>query len=48
MSKLHVYIAAWVSTALAVSVAVYVTKSAAPLFAMLIPTFIVESDKKEK
>jgi len=34
------YAMAWLSTGLAVSIAIYITKSATPLWAMLIPTFI--------
>lgn len=47
MKKTIVYSIAWLSTGIAVSIAVYVTKSATPLFAMLIPTFIMGSDKEK-
>ncbi|WP_346940526.1 hypothetical protein [uncultured Clostridium sp.] len=47
MKKNIVYVIAWLSTGVAVSIAIYVTKSASPLLAMLIPTFIMGSDKKE-
>lgn len=46
MNKTIVYAFAWISTAVAVSVAVYITKSAMPLFAMTIPAFIMDSDSK--
>jgi len=46
MNKTIVYAFAWISTAVAVSVAVYITKSAKPLFAMIIPAFIMDSDSK--
>lgn len=47
MNRNVVYAIAWPATGTAVSVAVYITKSAAPLLAMLIPTFIMTSNKKE-
>ncbi|MGK0468957.1 MAG: hypothetical protein ACJAX4_004306 [Clostridium sp.] len=40
MNKNIVYSSAWLSTGIAVSVAIYVTKSAIPLFAMFIPLYI--------
>ena len=47
MKKTIVYAIAWLSTGVAVSIAIYVTKSAAPLLAMLIPTFIMRVDKED-
>lgn len=47
MKRSLVYAIAWLSTGVAVSIAIYVTKSATPLLAMLIPTFIMESDNEE-
>lgn len=47
MKKTIVYAIAWLSTGVAVSIAIYVTKSATPLLAMLIPTFIMGGDKEE-
>jgi hypothetical protein len=43
------YAFAWVATAVAVSMAIYITRSASPLWAMLIPACISfsSSDKKE-
>ena len=46
MNKSIVYAIAWLSTGIAVSVAIYVTKSAMPLFAMTIPAFIMDSESK--
>ena len=46
MNKTIVYAFAWVSTAIAVSVAVYITKSGMPLLAMTIPAFIMDSEIK--
>ena len=47
MKRNAVYAIAWLSTGIAVSVAIYITKSATPLLAMLIPTFIMDSKKDE-
>ncbi|WP_160196583.1 hypothetical protein [Senegalia massiliensis] len=33
---------AWIFTGIAVTTAIYITKSATPLLAMFIPTFIVD------
>lgn len=40
------YGVAWLSTGAAVSIAIWITKSAAPLWAMLIPAFIQIEHKK--
>lgn len=48
MKKTIVYAIAWLSTGVAVSIAIYVTKSATPLLAMLIPTFIMGGDKEKE
>ncbi|MBS5883877.1 hypothetical protein [Clostridium sp.] len=47
MKRNIVYAIAWLSTGVAVSIAIYVTKSATPILAMLIPTFIMGGDKGE-
>lgn len=47
MKRNIVYAIAWLSTGVAVSIAIYVTQSAMPLLAMLIPTFIMDSDKNQ-
>ncbi len=47
MKKNTIYAIAWISTGIAVSVAIYITKGATPLLAMLIPALIMESDNKE-
>lgn len=39
MNKNIVYASAWLSTAIAVSVAIYITKSSSALWGMLIPFF---------
>lgn len=40
MKPFIAYAVIWIATALAVSVAIWVTKSASPLWAMFIPLFI--------
>ncbi|WP_426348568.1 hypothetical protein ACPWSR_12530 [Alloiococcus sp. CFN-8] len=47
MKRNTVYAIAWISVGAAVSIAIYVTKSAIPLVAMLIPIFIVKTDDIE-
>ena len=47
MKKNTVYAIAWLATGIAVSVAIYFTKSATPLLAMLIPAFIMDSGKEQ-
>lgn len=43
------YALAWISTGLAVSIGIYITKDVAPLWAMLIPACIsFSSDNNEK
>jgi hypothetical protein len=43
------YAMVWLSTSIAVSVAIYFTHSAMPLWAMLIPTIIdISTDEKRK
>ena len=48
MNNKWLYIAygcAWIATGITVSIAVYITKSASPVWAMLIPSFITISSK---
>lgn len=40
------YGCAWIATGITVSIAVYITKSASPVWAMLIPSFISMSSKR--
>lgn len=48
MNKSSMYSIPWITTAIAVSVGIYVTKSAAPLLAMVLPAMLVNSSKEEK
>ncbi|WP_176215154.1 hypothetical protein [Cytobacillus gottheilii] len=47
MKATTAYAFVWISTGLAVTAAVWVTKSASPLWALLIPTLISFSGKQE-
>ena len=47
MKRNTVYAIAWISVGAAVSIAIYVTKSAIPLVALVIPTFIVNTKDLE-
>jgi hypothetical protein len=47
MRRNAVYAIAWLSTGIAVSVAIYITNSTTPLLAMLIPTFIMDSKEED-
>lgn len=51
MKKTTMIAIAWVSTAIAVSIAVYITKDSYPLIAMAIPAFAMnesEEDNEQK
>ncbi|EQB86375.1 hypothetical protein J2Z44_002953 [Clostridium punense] len=48
MKKTTMLAIAWIVTAIAVSIAIYVTKDSYPLFAMAIPAFAMNIDGEDK
>jgi len=48
MKKTTMLAIAWIVTAIAVSIAIYITKDSYPLFAMAIPAFAMNIDGEDK